>query len=157
MNHKVSGVVIHTISPLHPFLSQIELDCGPDLKVTKVTVGEHGTSCTFGIMNGKLTIKLDRPYGPVDTLDVAVEYFGTPARGLYFVEPAAGYSKKDAVVLDAGGVRGHEVLASMLRLSERACHERDDHHRAQTVVRSIQRRACRDGRIRTTRRRTTGR
>ena len=94
VNHKVSGVVIHTISPLHPFLSQIELDCGPDLKVTKVTVGKHGTSCTFGIMNGKLTIKLDRPYGPVDTLEVAVEYSGRPARGLYFVEPAAGYSKK---------------------------------------------------------------
>ena len=58
-NHKVSGVVTHTISPLHPFLSQIELDCGPDLKVTKVTAGTGATPCTFGHKQGKLTIKLD--------------------------------------------------------------------------------------------------
>ena len=66
-NHKVSGVVTHTISPLHPFLSQIELDCGPDLKVTKVSAGPSATPCTFGMSNGKLTIKLDKSYGPTDT------------------------------------------------------------------------------------------
>ena len=32
--------------------------------------------------------------GPNDTIDVAIEYSGKPSRGLYFVEPAAGYPKK---------------------------------------------------------------
>ena len=34
-NHRLSGVVTHTLSPLHPHLTQLELDCGPDLKVAK--------------------------------------------------------------------------------------------------------------------------
>src|SRR4051812_19138923 len=33
-NHKISGTVTHSISPLHPLLSQLELDCGPELTVT---------------------------------------------------------------------------------------------------------------------------
>jgi aminopeptidase N len=90
-NHKVSGVVTHTITPLHPFLRQIELDCGPDLTVSKVTAGAAAKPCTFGIAKGKLTIKLDRSYAPGETLDVAVSYSGSPTRGLYFVEPAVGY------------------------------------------------------------------
>ena len=93
-NHQLSGVVTHTIRPLHPFLSQIELDCGPDLKVTKVTAGPSAAPCTFSVSQGKLTIKLDKSYGPGDTIDVAVEYSGKPARGLYFVDPAAGYPKR---------------------------------------------------------------
>jgi aminopeptidase N len=93
-NHKVSGVVTHTISPLHPFLSQVELDCGPELEVTKVSVGTSATPCTFSVTHGKLTIKLDKSYGLGDTLDVAVEYSGKPLRGLYFVDPAASDPKK---------------------------------------------------------------
>jgi aminopeptidase N len=93
-NHKVSGVVTHTISPLHPFLSQVELDCGADLTVTKVSAGTSGAPCTFSVTNGKLTIKLDKSYGPADTLLVAVEYSGKPQRGLYFVEPSAGDRKQ---------------------------------------------------------------
>src|SRR6516165_7509168 len=46
-NHKISGTVTHTISPLHPFLSQLELDCGPDLKVSAVTAGSRAESCKF--------------------------------------------------------------------------------------------------------------
>jgi aminopeptidase N len=93
-NHKVSGVVTHTISPLHPFLNQVELDCGPDLNVTKVSIGKVAKPCRFEIVRGKLTIKLDRPYNPAEIFDLAIEYSGKPSRGLYFVEPAAGYPKK---------------------------------------------------------------
>ena len=93
-NHELSGVVTHTLSPLHPLLTEVELDCGPDLKVTRVSVGTAAAPCTFGVKGQKLTIKLDRPYGPADTLDLAVEYSGKPVRGLYFVDPAAGYPNK---------------------------------------------------------------
>ena len=114
-----SGVVTHTISPLHPILSEVELDCGPDLKVTKVTRGSQQAQCTFGVKAAESSRSSStRPYGPADTLDVAVEYSGKPVRGLYFVEPAAGYPEQDAVVLDPGRVRGYPVLASMLRLPE---------------------------------------
>jgi aminopeptidase N len=93
-NHQLSGVVTHTISPLHPLLTEVELDCGPELKITKVSVGTSAAACAFGVKERKLTIKLDRSYSPADTLDVAVEYSGKPSRGLYFVEPAAGYPNK---------------------------------------------------------------
>ncbi len=93
-NHQVSGVVTHTISPLHPFLNQIELDCGPDLKVARVTAGSGAAPCTFSVLHGKLAIKLDKSYGPGDTIDVAVEYSGNPRRGLYFVDPPSGDPKK---------------------------------------------------------------
>ena len=34
---EVRGTVTHTLSPLHPYLTKVELDCAPELKVTKVT------------------------------------------------------------------------------------------------------------------------
>ena len=34
---EVRGTVTHTLSPLHPYLTRLELDCAPELKVTKVT------------------------------------------------------------------------------------------------------------------------
>ena len=34
---EVRGTVTHTLSPLHPYLTRVELDCAPELKVTKVT------------------------------------------------------------------------------------------------------------------------
>ncbi len=94
VNHQLAGVVTHTISPLHPLLSTVELDCGPDLKITRVSVGTSAAPCTFLVKEGKLAIKLDKPYGPGENLDLAVEYSGRPARGLYFVDPEAGYPRK---------------------------------------------------------------
>ncbi len=93
-NHRLSGVVTHTLSPLHPHLTQLELDCGTDLKVAKVTVGADATPCSFETKGGKLSIKLDKAYGSNDTIDVAIGYSGSPARGLYFVAPEAPYPKK---------------------------------------------------------------
>jgi aminopeptidase N len=93
-NHKISGVVTHTISPMHPFLTQIELDCGPELSVNKVTAGTNAAPCKFETKHGKLSIKLNRAYGPNETIDVAVGYSGSPSRGLYFVDPAGPDPKK---------------------------------------------------------------
>src|ERR1039458_5064672 len=92
--HRLSGVVTQTLSPLHPHLTQLELDCGPDLKVAKVTVGANATPCSFETKGGKLSIKLDKAYGLNDTIDVAIGYSGSPARGLYFPAPEAPYPKK---------------------------------------------------------------
>ena len=93
-NHKICGTVTHTISPLHPFLSQLELDCGPDLKVSAVTAGPRAEPCTFETKQGKLSIKLAKAYVTNESFDVAISYSGSPSRGLYFVDPAGPYPKK---------------------------------------------------------------
>jgi aminopeptidase N len=90
----VRGTVTHTMSPLHPYLTELALDCGPKLAVSKATVGPKAVPCTFTLKDGKLSVKLDRAYGTGDTLDLAVTYSGSPDRGLYFVLPEAPYPAK---------------------------------------------------------------
>ena len=91
---ELRGTVTHSVSPLHPYLKQLELDCGPLLKVSRVTVGPKGNSCTFTTKDSKLSVTLDKAYGLGDTLDLAIEYSGSPDRGLYFVWPEAPYPEK---------------------------------------------------------------
>jgi aminopeptidase N len=91
---EVRGTVTHSLSPLHPYLKQLELDCGPQLKVSRVTVGPKGNPCTFATKDSKLAVTLDKAYGLGDTIDLAIEYTGSPDRGLYFVLPEAPYPEK---------------------------------------------------------------
>ena len=44
---EVRGTVTHTLSPLHPYLTQVELDCGSEAQGDKVTVGPKAAPCTF--------------------------------------------------------------------------------------------------------------
>ena len=82
---KSAASVTHTLSPLHPYLTQVELDCGPKLKVSQ---GDRRHArpvpCDFTTKDDKLSITLDKAYGPGDTIDLAIEYSGSPDRGLYF-------------------------------------------------------------------------
>jgi aminopeptidase N len=91
---EVRGRVTHTLCPLHPYLKELELDCGPELLVTKVVLGAEAARCVFTTRDEKLLIKLDKPYGPGDTIDLAIDYHGSPQRGLYFVLPEAPYPTK---------------------------------------------------------------
>jgi aminopeptidase N len=91
---EVRGVVTHSLSPLHPYLTRVELDCGPKLTVSKVTVGNRSNPCKFTAKDGKLSITLDKAYGLGDTIELAIEYAGSPERGLYFVMPETPYPKK---------------------------------------------------------------
>ncbi len=90
----VRGKVTHTLSPLHPYLTSLELDCGPKLKVAKVTVGNSATACKFDIKHDKLAVTLDKPYGMADSIDLAIHYSGSPEQGLYFVVPEGPYPEK---------------------------------------------------------------
>src|ERR1700727_169921 len=90
----VRGVVTHSLSPLHPYLTQVELDCGPRLKVSKVTTGDRPNPCKFATSDGKLSVTLDKAYGLADTIELAIEYAGSPERGLYFVMPETPYPEK---------------------------------------------------------------
>ena len=92
--HTISGVVTHTLSPLHPHLTALDLDCGRALKVGRATTGSKKTPCSFTQKDDTLTITLDRPYGPSDTIDLAIEYQGSPDRGMYFIQPDPPYNEK---------------------------------------------------------------
>jgi aminopeptidase N len=91
---EIRGVVTHTLSPLHPYFTQLELDCGEKLKVSKVTVGAQGAVCEFKTKGSTLSISLDKAYGVDDTIDVAIAYSGSPDRGLFFVLPETPYPEK---------------------------------------------------------------
>jgi aminopeptidase N len=99
---EVRGTVTHTLSPLHPYLTKVELDCGSDLKVTKVTVGPEAVPCTFAAKDGKLSITLDKPHGPGETLDLAIEYHGSPEHGLTFVPEDPAYPEKPLAIWTQG-------------------------------------------------------
>ena len=98
----VRGTVTHTLSPLHPFLTQVELDCGPDLKVTRVTAGTPTVPCVFSTKDSKLLVTLDKAYGPGDTLDLVIEYSGSPAARAPFRLADPAYPEKPLSVWTQG-------------------------------------------------------
>ena len=78
------GTVTHTLTPLHPKLAALTLDCGSKLKVARVgLVG--GTGLDFEQERETLKVTLDRPYNPGETITLAIDYSGTPERGMNFV------------------------------------------------------------------------
>ena len=85
----VSGNVTSTVLPFLPGLTSLEFDA-EELSITRVTLG--GTrDLNFEIRPKKLVITLDRAYSNSDTLTICVEYFCTPRKGLYFVQPDSSY------------------------------------------------------------------
>ena len=97
---EIRGTVTHTIAPLHPGLESLALDCGSELKVSRVAVGSK--SCTFDHQRDELAITLDRPYGPDETFDLAVTYAGSPGKGVRFVKPDPDHPKRAICVWTQG-------------------------------------------------------
>ncbi len=99
---EIRGTVTHTLTPLHPFLNRLELDCGSKLKVSRVTVGPNKAPCTFSTSGDKLSIDLDKAYGTGDTLQLAIEYAGSPDRGIRFILPDPAYPEKPMAIWTQG-------------------------------------------------------
>src|SRR5262249_22280408 len=102
---QVRGTVTHTLSPLHPFLTRIELDCAPELKVTKVSKQSKGGSpvnCSFSATDGKLIVTMDKAHGSGDDLVLAIDYSGSPTKGLTFVLPDPAYPEKPLAIWTQG-------------------------------------------------------
>ena len=99
---EVRGTVTHTLSPLHPYLTSFDLDCGLKLEVSRVTVGPHAAACKFATKGEKLSITFDRPYGPDDTVDLAITYRGSPESGLRFVAPDTANPEKPLAIWTQG-------------------------------------------------------
>ena len=49
--------------------------------MSKVTAGDKSKPCEFTTKDGKLSVTLDKAYGPGDTIELAIEYSGSPERG----------------------------------------------------------------------------
>src|SRR5262249_38709004 len=96
------GKVTHRIKPLHPYLTAIELDCGPDLKVSKVVVGQTSGGRFVEQKHHGLSIDLDRAFGPGETFDVTISYSGKPERGLFFIGHDDAYPDRPESAWTAG-------------------------------------------------------
>src|SRR4051794_10113394 len=99
---EVRGKVTHRLTPLHPYLTRVEFDCGPELKVSKVAAGPGAAECKFEHKGEKLVITLDKPYGPDDTIDLAISYAGSPESGLHFVTPDPAYPNRPTAIWTQG-------------------------------------------------------
>ncbi len=103
---QIRGKVTHTVSPLHPYLTQVELDCAPELKVSRVTCsgapGGTPVACKFKTSGEKLTITLDKPCGPGETIDLAVEYAGRPIKGMEFILADPAYPERPMAIWTQG-------------------------------------------------------
>lgn len=94
----IRGSVTHSLKPLDSGLKALELDCGSKLNVKKVLLQPGDQPCEFEHNRSEalLRVKLDRAYGPKDTLTVKVIYDGKPTKGLFFIKPRLDDSRPTA-------------------------------------------------------------
>jgi aminopeptidase N len=97
---EIRGTATHTIEPLHPGLDSVTLDCGADLKVSRVAIGP--AACKSSQKGDELAVTLDRAYGPGEAFELAVTYAGSPEKGVRFVKPDPDHPKRAVCVWTVG-------------------------------------------------------
>lgn len=83
-NRAVQGDETVTLKPLAGGFKSFDLDAS-SMKVETVTLDGTGTALQFTQPPDKLSVTLDRAYGPQDSISVRIKYRATPQRGLYFI------------------------------------------------------------------------
>jgi len=81
---RIAGTATHVVRPFQGDLDAVEFDCC-ELDVSKVTA--NGRSCRFALDAGKLRATLPSRAPKGKRLRIAIEYSGTPRRGIYFTGP----------------------------------------------------------------------
>ena len=97
---RVRGKVEITLRALSDSLGEFSLDCA-ELNVKKVTQPD-GRPYSFHQSRDKLVILCDPPLSRQTPVTLAIDYQGTPRRGLYFVGPDEGYPSKPVQVFSQG-------------------------------------------------------
>ena len=94
------GSVAHSFSALNEGVTAIELDA-VDLQVSNArlvhgtsAIAEPGIPLRFSQADDKVRIELDAPRHPGEEVTVALDYSGSPQRGLYFIGPDEHYPDK---------------------------------------------------------------
>ena len=78
---RVAGTVAHTFAPLNDGVTSIELDQS-DLDITDVRIAD-GAALKYGVEDGRLRIDFGQALEAAKDVTIAVDYAGTPRRGLY--------------------------------------------------------------------------
>lgn len=100
----LAGAVTHTVAPLHAPLARMDLDCGPALKVSRVTLGTGGAEVPFKHEGETLAITLDPPKPAGEPFDVTVAYSGSPDNGMHFIPPDAAHPDRPKAAWTQGQV-----------------------------------------------------
>jgi aminopeptidase N len=97
----VAGTATHTLTPLLPGLDSLVFNAvGLDIHQVRVNGAER--PFVLDPQAQTLTVKLDRPYGPADRIEAAIDYAAHPAGGLYFVGPDKAYPAKPRQIYSQG-------------------------------------------------------
>jgi aminopeptidase N len=96
---RIAGTVTHTVRPFQDGLTSVDFDCA-ELTVRRVTA--RGRKCGHRVEDGKLFVTLPSPARKDRDLDIAVDYEGSPRRGLYFIAPDADRPDKRVEVWSQG-------------------------------------------------------
>jgi aminopeptidase N len=84
------GRATNTLVPLGEGLDRLALDCGSNLRVESVSVGEPGRNCEFRQEGETLIIRPGRTLRAGEPVDVTAIYAGTPRKGITFAPAYAG-------------------------------------------------------------------
>ena len=82
---QVFGDTTVRLKPLAGNFTQAELDA-EDMTFESVTLESSDTPLKFRVAGDKITVTLDKPYSPADTIGLRFKYTATPKKGVYFVE-----------------------------------------------------------------------
>ena len=83
---EVHGDTTVTLKPLAANFTSVDLDA-VGLSFTKVTLEPSGDSLKYTSAEDKVTVTLDKAYGPSDTISIRLTYTARPKKGVYFVDP----------------------------------------------------------------------
>ncbi|MBW8873347.1 MAG: HEAT repeat domain-containing protein [Acidobacteria bacterium] len=97
----VAGTAIETLTPLLPGLDSLVFNA-VGLEIGKVRVNGAERPFSLDPQAQTLTVKLDRPYGPADRIEAAIDYAAHPQAGLYFVGPDKAYPAKPRQIYSQG-------------------------------------------------------
>ncbi|MEP7027180.1 MAG: M1 family aminopeptidase [Candidatus Eisenbacteria bacterium] len=102
---RIQGTATLSLRPLAAGLDRVELDAR-EMRIARVYLGRaRGASrrrARHAHADGRLTVRLDRAYGPEETIVLAVEYAAQPRTGLWFVRPDGAYPERRAQAWSQG-------------------------------------------------------
>lgn len=90
-NKKIFGDTTVSLKPIKGDLRVVELDA-VDLNFTSVKLEPSGTALAYKPSAGKVTVVLDKAYGPDDTISIRFVYTAKPVKGIYFVDSGDNHS-----------------------------------------------------------------
>jgi len=87
----VFGDTTVSLKPTKTGFASVDLDA-VDLAFESVKLDPAGTDLQYKAAQGKVTVTLDKSYGPDDTISIRFKYSTKPVKGVYFRDERGGHS-----------------------------------------------------------------